>query len=464
MLTAAETRTARETYKVPVSNLEALAERFKAIAKRAKRLGVTAPSFSLGATETKRWRDETGRKRETVYQEVTIFGETPVVPGGWTFLATLQHEAAGTIIHTIPGLATEGELARYRDSGPNCEHCNYDRRRKDTFIVRDPSGSLKKVGRTCLQDFTGGHDPHKAARLAELLGAAFSFGEFIEGDLGGRGARTMSVADLIAWSLAVSAEDGFLTRGKARNQGGIATADIAWNCAWNGIPKDRYGKPIYQAPSDADWAEAERLADKADTLLTDKGDDRGDYEHNLFVALAAGYAEERTIGLLASVIPFVQRAEARAAELALASVSSDHIGEAGQRLDATVTVTAAFLRDGMFGAQTLVKLATEDGARLTWWASGVAAAPGGGSLKAGTTKFHATFTVKKHGEFRGVKETTVNRVTLSEDIESFKEATRFGCPHCHAEPLTWCQTPKGKRANKLHGKRTKLNKLNAQGS
>jgi len=193
------------------------------------------------------------------------------------------------------------------------------------------------------------------------------------------------------------------------------------------------------------------------TLLTAKASHkRSDYEHNLLVAISADWVGSKQIGFAASVIGFVQRHEARQAEraareAAAAANPSAHVGTVGERIDRVVTVVTAILRDGIYGATTLVKLITEDGDNLTWWASGER------KLAVGA-KFIATFTVKKHGEYQGRKETTISRAELSEDIASFQAATAHACPHCKAAAGVWCLSPKGARNAKLHGKRIKLNK------
>ena len=425
--------------------------RFKRLAKRAAKLGVAAPTFSIveGSTRETRWKDEHGRPQTEVYVTLSITGEAPVVEGGWVFIGLVEHTAAGNLIKTIPGLSAEGEFIALREAKNTCDHCGHNRKRKMTFLVRDAEGLVKRVGKTCLKDYTG-NDPMEAARYTVCLLSNMDE----EGNLIRHNRPTVGTVGFIAWSFALAREYGYMTRGKARDAGCPATADMAWLAIFaTGAPEtNAKGEPI--APSGEDHDEAARMLGIAREVLTAKASaKRSDYEHNLLVAITEDWVSAKQIGFAASVIGFVQRYEARKAEDAVRAEAStsEHVGEAGDRLDAIVTVTGTFLREGFYGATTLVKLITETGSRLTWWASGERKIKVGG-------RFIATFTVKKHGEYKGVKDTTVSRVELSEDIAAFEKATAHECPHCKAAVGAWCKTPKGSRNSKLHGKRTKLSK------
>lgn len=51
-----------------------------------------------------------------------------------------------------------------------CEHCGSNRRRKDTYIVRNTvTGEFKQVGRSCLKDFTGGLDASAVAQYISFF-------------------------------------------------------------------------------------------------------------------------------------------------------------------------------------------------------------------------------------------------------------------------------------------------------
>jgi len=459
-------------HKIPAQNLAGLQHAVEKIAKRAKRLKVAAPTINVLSSAhdvrvTRKVTNEDGRTRKvtTLYKLVQVFGEQVIV-GGFEFIATLQHETAGTIVRQVATAnVAEGELAGYRNAAPDCDHCGLARKRQDTFVVRDvETQALKQVGRTCLKDFFG-HDPHEAARKAELLALLSDVVSLAEDDefFSARGETVVTVASFVSFALRSITFYGWTSRTKARERGESgATADAAWRTIVSTGEQfhfDRNGVKHSLNPTEADRAEAEVILDKAETLLGAKGDARNDYEHNLFISIA-GAVTNRSAGLVASVIGYVRREEEYAAKKASAPTVADrYVGEVGGRFDAVVTVLGTHTFEGMFGVTTIVRFATADNARMKWFGSGDLTR----AWKVGET-YAITFGVKKHEvepeKFGGHKSTNVNRVTQHASVAAFESDTQHACPHCSAAVGVWCQDKKG-RASKLHGKRVKLVKSGA---
>jgi len=98
---------------------------------------------------------KTGELEEVlIFVKIRVVGETPKFQG-WTFAATIQHlpatqqSTAFDIIRAVPGMEIP---TQYRDAKRSqvCDHCQTNRYRKDTFIVRHDDGTWKQVGRQCL--------------------------------------------------------------------------------------------------------------------------------------------------------------------------------------------------------------------------------------------------------------------------------------------------------------------------
>src|SRR6188474_1381037 len=79
---------------------------------------------------------------------VTV-GEFPRA-NGWTFVAKIEHTVAGNLISCAPGETLDES---YRTAKAHCDHCNTQRGRTETFVIRSPEGELKQIGRNCLADF-----------------------------------------------------------------------------------------------------------------------------------------------------------------------------------------------------------------------------------------------------------------------------------------------------------------------
>jgi hypothetical protein len=136
--------TTTQTYKVPSANLPGLVAHIEKLNKKVEKLlkkGFEASPVVLTvgpAIVEKRIKTEIygcPREIEKIFFPVTIVAQTIKV-AGWEFVATLQHEEGGTIVRAVPGATIEGELASFRNVGNVCNHCGFDRKRNDTFILR----------------------------------------------------------------------------------------------------------------------------------------------------------------------------------------------------------------------------------------------------------------------------------------------------------------------------------------
>lgn len=86
--------------------------------------------------------------------EVRVLGEVPRVDG-WEFVARVDHEGAAVVVCRSPGCAVDLPSSLWSASAQVCDHCGVRRPRKQTYVLVDASGELKRVGSTCLKDFFG---------------------------------------------------------------------------------------------------------------------------------------------------------------------------------------------------------------------------------------------------------------------------------------------------------------------
>jgi hypothetical protein len=200
-----------------------------------------------------------------------------------------------------------------------------------------------------------------------------------------------------------------ISRGKARDSGDQATADITLEVL---EPPGSVGPQARRqwealvakfAPNDDDKQMAEAALEYARETLSDNPD-RDDYEHNLYVALTQPVIGRRLAGITASVIPYYLRSVQRKVERESAG-ESHWIGEVGERLDLIVKPLMVKPIETQFGMSYLHKFVTPDGALLTWFASS------NPEVKIGE-EYQITGTIKKHDDYKGVKQTVITRVTV----------------------------------------------------
>ena len=306
----------------------------------------------------------------------------------------------------------------FRGRGPVCDHCKAIRRRNDIFIVCNEEGVYKGVGRNCLTDFLGHKNPHAIAAIAEFWFAIETIGSDAESDselgLGGS-CKYWSLEHYLAIVGVAIRGYGWLSRTKARETGERSTADIAWGAMVNDKSREYFIADCgWVTEADAATAAA-AIAWAAD--LHNTAVDFNDYLYSINVVARAAVVEGRTDGLAASIVSGYLREVDRAA-MAAREAHSVYFGEVGKREDFTLTLaTEPRSFESNWGASWLYKFTDAAGNIATWWASdnGLGDCDAEGvfhALVVGDTKvFKAT--IKKHEEFRGVRNTVLTRVAIA---------------------------------------------------
>lgn len=132
-------------FKIPSTNLAKFQERWEKLVRRAIKLGVTPPTYSIFKEEpvayavTRERFNELKGIMEHYQDEVVVLVhhvsiQHPVVKvAGWEFVASIEHTEEGNVIHNISG---EDLPAKYRASDAYCDHCKTRRNRKGTFVLK----------------------------------------------------------------------------------------------------------------------------------------------------------------------------------------------------------------------------------------------------------------------------------------------------------------------------------------
>lgn len=428
-------------YWVVEQKMHELHIRLDKLVAKAMRLNVGAIAYNVGKPEERAYcvkYNESGsqdggvryvpyqpghdRPEEVIYfrfYPVAVTGTTPRL-AGWSFIATLQHltDDTGKVINMLrvmPGV-TDQLPEEYRTAdASNCDHCCRSiRTRKDTFILRhDETGEYKQVGRNCIQDFLGGNDPHDVARYMEMLFSTLAAAEEASNDEVGEHSRSgeplYQMTYFLTMTTAAIRVFGWVSRGKARDSGYTATADIVLEALSPAPPIDTRAREQWNelraqiAPTEEDKATAEKALEYARDVLSNKLD-KDDYEHNLYVATTQVVLGHRLAGITASLIPYYLRELTRRVEREQVA-ESHYFGVVGERIDLYVTVARVHTFDGQYGTTFVHKFVTREGNQATWFASN------NPELMIGQEYF-VTAGVKKHEEYQGIKQTILTRVSV----------------------------------------------------
>lgn len=396
----------------------------KKFVRRATKLGVTAPEVvKFERVEKIHTREDVTGQR---YSEVEVYFDAevacqPVKLAGWSFLATLSHEEGGTVLRVIPG-ATVPES--YREAKQVCDHCGTNRRRRETFLVQHEDGTLKQVGRQCIADFLGA-DPARALWVTEFIHDLHASEE--GDDFGGGGSAThFEFTEYLSWVAKTIREDGFVSRAAAKayaekageNGGRIsASADAASGLRNTKLygPKDEARK--IEWPTEADVAEAAKAIEWARDGLKTPGKVLTDYEHNLVVIANSTVLQPKNFGIAASIIPAFQRVEGRLKRRESqhrADADCVHFGTVGKRQVFKLTVESHRSFESDFGARHLYRLRDEEGNIAVWWTAN----PPAFEQTPENRTFYVKATVKAHGDYNGIKQTTLSRATFEGEAEA----------------------------------------------
>lgn len=394
------------TYEIPGENLPGLKLKFEKLAKRAGKLGVPAPTLTVGPRFERKTTEGGGIPRTVTMYPVTVTGEAPRYEG-WTMLAVIEldHEEPDSpnVVDVLPGVTSD---AAWRTIPEQCDHCHVDNRgRAKLVVVEHESGERKIVGTTCLKDFLGHQSPDHIASWAEVLALLDDTVREYEG-IGAKVEGRLDVVEYLSWVVRAIEERGWTPR-SASSETRIATSDVAHRlmALAHGAKLDR-GE---ERPEALTEAEVER-ATAAWAWAKDQGGN--DYLDNLAAVAQKTTLRMKHLGVAASAVSAYERAlgrELERAEAAKSTVDSKHFGTEGERLEITGKVIGFRELPGYNQgdpARAMVKILTAEGNVAVWWASSAAKAPKMGAEVTGKA------TVKKHERYEGIAQTTITRASL----------------------------------------------------
>lgn len=354
---------------------------------------------------------------------VRITGAVPTITDH-VFLARVEHHSVGNIVARAPGQeAVELPIELRAADARHCDHCGTERRRKETFVLRAPDGSLKRIGRNCLADFLRTADADRAVRMWDLFTAVKDAVEETgeEGYGGGwGGCSQLDTEDYLAHVAACVRVVGWVSKARASSSDLRATAVTALQ-ACGPRPKDFRSAQEWLSvqPTAEDRLEAAAVIAWGAELAT-RGD-LVDYMHNLRIGLALSYVGGKNLGLVASAVTAYHKDRefaVKQVERATKPVGA-HVGKVGERSEFELTVVRVRNSANAWGASTIVAFEDAAGNELVWFASGYK------DFNAGD-KVRGKGTVKKHSDFNGRPQTELSRCDFDK-VEAPVQASTVAC-------------------------------------
>lgn len=394
-----------QTFKILAYNLAALEESFAKLARKAKKLGLEAPAFKV-LRYIPEFTNRLAVPAETIpaKYEIEVSGEFPKM-SGWNFVGTIEHTEHGNVLRAFPN---EEISEAYRMAKPTCDHCETQRNRKDTFLVRNEAGELKRVGRACIKDYLGGNSPAQIAYMATLLKEIRLLDEERRTSSGDFGIDTV---EYLAFCLACIEFDGYYVS-KSKVLDGHPGEATSQKAILNMMKtKDRDFQP-----SKEQIEEAIKLLDWTRSLEAN-----GSFEANLKIVAQKDLLKSRDLGFIACIpvtharkLDLLKKREVQEDQRKEQAAISQHFGELKKRAYFDLTYTRSVSFDSEFGRTYIHMFQDSAGNAAIWKTGNSSPVVENGYMEEfkPNQTYRIKATVKDHTEYKGLKQTVLTRATV----------------------------------------------------
>ncbi len=371
-------------FNVPEAGYEWLKEKLEKLSKRSIKLG------GLKIVPTVIGYHFVGDKNNPKKVYEIVIPEREVKINGWEFIAVIDHSAeTGNIIRNISEVSIP---MKYITSNPICEHCNINRYRRDTFVVRNTeTNEYKQVGRSCLKDFIGHASVAQYVSLADLYSQiGFMINYACEHDYeDGKINQYLPVEDYLACCYESYFKMGnvFVSKKEARETGKTSTSENGSDIFHN--------RKKYSEVSQRAYDYARKALSWAKSIPEDT---TSEYLNNLRVISNLEYTEYRNAGFIASIIAGYNREH----ENNTTGYMSKYVGEIGERIATQVHVNK--ISSTFYGK--MIEFHDEDNNILIWFTNS-----DNSTVEVGM-KLVIGCRVKNHSQFRGIKQTIISHVKV----------------------------------------------------
>lgn len=392
---------------IPERNLKLAEDSIAAANRRLEKAGV-AERFTYEVEEYMAIKEDRLSGMTQAEPRLKITLNTPSVKfEGYTFMAAVEKAEAGFVVKAASGV----NLGGYSPDSLKCDACGKSIGRQKTYLVEDTEARLLQIGSSCVKNYFGVEPKGLWALTYDPIARARSNDQW--NSSGSPRDAALPTEDVLAYALAVSeGGEGFVSGSAANNYGGLSTADAVKNAIW-GRNNDTYQQEIQEA-AEGYRAEAKRLLDKLK-----KTDTSTDFGHNLSVIANGEWTRYGHMNLLIGGLSEIAREKRQASKdthaakwgtptPGFAAAVGEKIGGRSLKVYSVFHDTKydPYSFNGEEKSVTRVTFRDDDNHELVWWASKHIEVEEDDvvNVKSGS--------VKKHGNFRGVDQTTLKNVRL----------------------------------------------------
>jgi len=412
----------KSTVSVPSFKLTSLLQKINKLNKKAEKLGMEPTVANVTGTVVKFISIEAplcGEDKDQPYVRINDFfcggdcwpvefttveitENAQIKIAGWEFIAVVEFRENQNMLYTVKEEVQIPE--KYRTSH-SCEHCNTNRRRNRTFVLKHDSGEFKAVGSTCLVDFTG----HSGAEaMADMLVAKYMNDVLKECDClpedyekQRRGDHQLfSAVEIISRAILIIKEYGeYVSYSDAQERHVCSTVEVLKN-------------KLFTEKAPEDNTAAEKLIAWFTAKFSAVTENSG-YVNNLKAAIINKFVPKKDLGILASFPAFAVREQEKERLAALTGkASGQYVGNIGDRIQIEGTLVSLISFQGRsFGysptgltTKYIWKIVDAQGNLYVWFTEM------GNVEKGATVKLVGT--VKEYKTYKDEKQTVLTRCRI----------------------------------------------------
>ena len=377
-----------------------LDEKVASIEKKVKKQGGT-----IIYTKSEPYMVSDKESNQYGQEVVDIEVEASYQISGWEFIASLEY-IDGT--NLVKGAGKVENIPEKYVHSNICEHCNTNRARKNTILLRNTeTGDYKQVGRSCVKDYVGIDAEHYLSYLS-WFASLEDYLETLEHQIGGGYSIAYNIKDVLEQTITEVQHFGYISKSTVAENGGEKTSSVIYYIL-TGLTPEYNSARSYERYEITE--EQEALAEQVVKFILAINEPT-DYERNLQVLINAGYATRKNLGLAVSIYGYYLRQTKVAKERQEIS-DSEWVGEIGQRITITAKPELITSYETEYG-YTYVYRFVENGNVFIWKKSGsfgewITDPKGGTHYVSYDDVITFKATVKEHSEYGGVKQTIINR-------------------------------------------------------
>lgn len=359
--------------------------------------------------------------KSAVYRFIRVDVSGIATVGEYTAVAMLEMHNTGNLIRLIDRSVTLPE--KFRTSENVCEHCHSSRERKNLFVVRNnQTGEFKQVGKSCLKLYTGGLNAETVAYALDLVTELENAGKAEGICLASRKWASLdsvlAAANLFVGKMGYQKSEDTMLPTSALVRRVALSEDLARAKDDVNDTLYRYGLKFRIESSDLENLTSPEDLETVEKIKkywiseTEKPENNSEFYNNVHILLSENFVESKNFGIL-SYLPegyrrFLESEKRKAERAQLPEVQ--HYGEVGKRYRKIPAkrITLVTSYETLYGYTDVFRIILQDGGEITWktstWVD---------EQIRKSENFMVDFTVKAHGEFRGVKQTEVTRVKIT---------------------------------------------------